>query len=38
MPNSRNSGVAFVINSKAYVGYGEGLGDFYEFDPNYLLK
>jgi hypothetical protein len=38
MPNSRNSGVAFVINNKAYVGYGVGLGDFYEFDPNYLLK
>jgi hypothetical protein len=36
MPNSRNSGVAFVINNKAYVGYGEGLVDFYEFDPNYF--
>jgi hypothetical protein len=42
MPNSRNSGVAFVINNKAYVGYGDNYGrntsDFYEFDPNYLLK
>jgi N-acetylneuraminic acid mutarotase len=43
MPVARNSGVAFVINNKAYIGYGVDMAnnqrsDFYEFDPNYSLK
>jgi N-acetylneuraminic acid mutarotase len=37
MPTARNSAVAFTLNHKAYIGYGV-TSDFYEFDPNYLLK
>jgi hypothetical protein len=46
MPNARFSATAFVLNGKAYIGFGLNRNgyspgdyfDFYEFDPNYPVK
>jgi hypothetical protein len=42
IPTGRYSALAFTLNNKAYIGFGVNskvdLYDFYEFDPNYLMK